>query len=153
MQNDKSKYRGNYRQTLFALKTLSRYNFTSVLAIQNVYNLGVNESEIVLDKFCLLKTNLMLNDYERQIKGELLKFANNFYPKLNAESNDVIYNKFISELQHRQSNVYNPTIIDIDELLSRKSFTTEEFRGLIKVTYQVQIPTADQMYHFLNIFY
>ena len=113
-------------------------------------NLEVNESEIVLDKFCLLKTNLMLNDYERQIKGELLEFAKSFYPKLNAESIDVIYNKFISELQHRQSNVYNPTIIDVDELLSRKSFTTEEFRGLIKVTYQVQIPTADQMYHFLK---
>ena len=41
-ENDKVKYRGNFRQTLFALKTLSRYNFTSVLAIQNYYKLDEN---------------------------------------------------------------------------------------------------------------
>ena len=32
-ENDISKYRGNFRQTIFALKTLSRYNFKSVLTI------------------------------------------------------------------------------------------------------------------------
>ncbi len=39
LESDKMKYRGNFRQTIFALKTLSRYNFTSVLAIQNYYKL------------------------------------------------------------------------------------------------------------------
>ena len=39
LENDKIKYRGHYRQTIFALKTLSRYNFTSVLTIQNFYKL------------------------------------------------------------------------------------------------------------------
>lgn len=43
LESDKVKYRGNYRQTIFALKTLSRYNFTSVLTIQNYYNLDVKE--------------------------------------------------------------------------------------------------------------
>ena len=38
-ESDKVRYRGNYRQTIFALKTLSRYNFTSVLSIQNFYNI------------------------------------------------------------------------------------------------------------------
>lgn len=38
-ENDSIKYRGNFRQTIFALKTLSRYNFASVLSIQNHYNL------------------------------------------------------------------------------------------------------------------
>ena len=42
-ENDKAKYRGNYRQTIFALKTLSRYNFTSVLTIHNFYNINKNE--------------------------------------------------------------------------------------------------------------
>ena len=37
IESDKVKYRGHYRHTIFALKTLSRYNFTSVLAIQNFY--------------------------------------------------------------------------------------------------------------------
>ena len=39
LENDKAKYRGNFRQTIFALKTLSRYNFSAVLVIQNYYNL------------------------------------------------------------------------------------------------------------------
>ena len=48
LENDKVKYRGQYRQTIAALKNLCRYNFNSVLSIQNVYNL----SELVLkEKF------------------------------------------------------------------------------------------------------
>lgn len=43
LESDKMKYRGNFRQTLFALKTLCRYNFNSVLTIQNAYNLDKNE--------------------------------------------------------------------------------------------------------------
>ena len=39
LENDKIKYRGNYRQTIFALKTICRYNFISVLNFQNYYNL------------------------------------------------------------------------------------------------------------------
>jgi len=44
LESDKIKYRGHFRQTISALKILSRYNFTSVLAIQNFYKL----SELVL---------------------------------------------------------------------------------------------------------
>ena len=43
LESDKVKYRGNYRQTIYALKTLSRYNFNSVLSIQNFYKLNENE--------------------------------------------------------------------------------------------------------------
>lgn len=43
-ESDKVKYRGHFRQTISALKILSRYNFNSVLSIQNFYKL----SEIVL---------------------------------------------------------------------------------------------------------
>ena len=42
-ENDKIKYRGQFRQTIFALKTLSRYNFNSFLAIQNYYKLPEEE--------------------------------------------------------------------------------------------------------------
>ena len=48
IESDKVKYRGNYRQTLFALKTLSRYNFNSVLSIQNFYNL---DKSVLLENF------------------------------------------------------------------------------------------------------
>lgn len=38
-ENDKVKYRGHFRQTIFALKTLSRYNFSAVLSFENYYKL------------------------------------------------------------------------------------------------------------------
>lgn len=44
LESDKIKYRGHFRQTISALKILSRYNFTSVLSVQNFYRL----SELVL---------------------------------------------------------------------------------------------------------
>lgn len=47
-ENDKVKYRGSYRQTLFSLKTLCRYNFTSVLSIQNYFALDGNT---IIDNF------------------------------------------------------------------------------------------------------
>ena len=43
IESDKARYRGNFRQTIFALKTLSRYNFTSVLSVQNFYKLDKKE--------------------------------------------------------------------------------------------------------------
>lgn len=48
IESDRIRYRGNYRQTIFALRTLSRYNFTSVLTIQNFYNLDKKE---IFEKF------------------------------------------------------------------------------------------------------
>ena len=39
IESDKVKYRGNYRQTIYSLKILSRYGFTTVLTVQNFYNL------------------------------------------------------------------------------------------------------------------
>ncbi len=42
-ENDKVRYRGSFRQTIASLKILSRYNFESVLCIQNYYNLDNKE--------------------------------------------------------------------------------------------------------------
>ncbi|MBE7702820.1 MAG: radical SAM protein [Cyanobacteria bacterium SIG28] len=47
-ENDIIKYRGNFRQTIFSLKILSRYNFNTVLNICNHYNL---DTGIILEKF------------------------------------------------------------------------------------------------------
>ena len=59
LENDKAKYRGNFRQTISALKILSRYNFTSILNIQNFYQL----SELVLREkfFQIFKNNNIMN--------------------------------------------------------------------------------------------
>lgn len=50
IENDKAKYRGHFRQVIFALKTLSRYNFTSVLNIQNYYHLDDNLIKNMFDE-------------------------------------------------------------------------------------------------------
>ena len=59
IESDKAKYRGNFRQTIYALKTLSRYNFNSVLTVQNFYNLS--ESEILENFNFIFKENDITN--------------------------------------------------------------------------------------------
>ena len=49
-ENDKCKYRGNFRQTIFALQTLTAYNFLSVLTIQNYYKLNHAELQESFNK-------------------------------------------------------------------------------------------------------
>ena len=39
LNSDNIKYRGHFRQIMFALKTLERYNFSTVLTIQNYYKI------------------------------------------------------------------------------------------------------------------
>ena len=56
LESDKVKYRGHYRQTISALKILTRYNFTSVLSIQNYYNLN----------YILLHMDLSMKKIENQ---------------------------------------------------------------------------------------
>ena len=82
MDNDKIKYRGNYRQTIFALQTLSRYNFNSVLSLQNYYHLSEsklkeNFSEI-FKKYNIINTDIQIvcshPDFEDQ---DVLKAAEN----------------------------------------------------------------------------
>jgi len=92
MENDKSKYRGNYRQTIFALKTLSRYNFTSVLAIQNVYNLGADE---LTDAFENIFNEQEINNVDLQINSS---FSDNVSMEIRqAHSTDCMYGRALTE--------------------------------------------------------
>ncbi len=64
LESDKVRYRGNFRQTIFALKTLSRYNFNSVLSVQNFYNLGkaeiLNEFNRIFKEQEILNTDIQI---------------------------------------------------------------------------------------------
>ena len=74
IESDNAKYRGNFRQTIHALTLLSRYNFSSVLNIQNFYNLDKNELEenlrMIFDEHNITNTNVHIsksypsNEYE-----------------------------------------------------------------------------------------
>ncbi|MCQ2740285.1 MAG: radical SAM protein [bacterium] len=58
-ENDKIKYRGHYRQVLFALKTLSEYNFNFVLNLENYYKL--DKDEIINELESITKENKINN--------------------------------------------------------------------------------------------
>lgn len=73
-ENDNSKYRGNYRQTIFALKTLSRYNFTSVLSIQNLHK--INEKTLIENFNHIFKTQ-EINNTDLQITKSYPDFDEN----------------------------------------------------------------------------
>ena len=64
LENDRMKYRGNFRQTIFSLKTLSRYNFNSVLLVQNTHNL---ERETILEMFHKIFRENEINNTDIQI--------------------------------------------------------------------------------------
>ena len=59
VMSDKVRYRGNYRQVISALKTLSGYNFTSVLSVQNFYKL--EREEIITNFNRIFKENDIIN--------------------------------------------------------------------------------------------
>ena len=80
IESDKVKYRGHFRQTISALKILSRYNFVSVLSIQNFYKL----SELVLkDRFTqifeennITKTDIQVNvSYPDYTEEDMMRTA------------------------------------------------------------------------------
>ena len=62
--SDKVKYRGNFRQNISALKTLSRYNFTSVLSVQNFYNL---DKQLIFDNIKSLLNENNIHGVDIQI--------------------------------------------------------------------------------------
>lgn len=75
LESDKVKYRGNFRQTIFALKTLSRYGFVSVLSVQNYYKL---DEKHVKENFTRI-----FNEYE--ITNTDLQISNS-HPNFNDEN-------------------------------------------------------------------
>lgn len=64
IENDKSKYRGNFRQTIYALKTLSNYNFTSVLNLQNSYDIDekelINKISSIFQEHSIINTDIQI---------------------------------------------------------------------------------------------
>ena len=82
-ENDKVKYRGNFRQTIFALKTLSRYNFTSVLSIQNHYNL---EPKIICEMFNQIFKEQEIYNTDLQISASHPSFSDENLSKPSAKT-------------------------------------------------------------------
>ena len=83
LENDKAKYRGNFRQTIFALKTLSRYNFASVLSIQNHYNL---EPKLIYEMFNQIFKEHEIYNTDLQISASHPSFSDENLSKPSAKT-------------------------------------------------------------------
>lgn len=93
IESDKVKYRGNYRQTIFALKTLSRYNFITVLNIQNHYNLDKN---IILESFNQIFKDQEIYNTEIQITCSYPNFSDEDLIK-SSQKTDCMHSRTLSE--------------------------------------------------------
>ena len=91
-ENDKIKYRGNFRQTIFALKTLSRYNFISVLNIQNFYKIDKN---ILNENFNNIFKNLEIYNTDIQITNSHPDFEDNNFTTASYKT-DCMYSRTLS---------------------------------------------------------
>jgi len=72
-ESDKIKYHGHFRQTMFALKTLSRYNFTSVLSVQNYYKI---DNSFIKENFKKLFDEMKITNTDIQIIASYPDYSN-----------------------------------------------------------------------------
>lgn len=93
IESDKIKYRGHFRQTFFALKTLSRYNFTSVLSIQNYYKLDKN---LILEMFNKIFKEQEIYNTDLQIICSHPDFEDENYSKPSSKT-DCMFSRTLSE--------------------------------------------------------
>lgn len=97
-ENDMIKYRGNFRQTVFALKTLARYNFNSILSIQNYYKLS---QEQIVDSFKTIFDEQEITNTDLQIISSYPDYNDeNFMAP--SESTDCMNGRILT-----QSGVYS----------------------------------------------
>lgn len=92
LENDKCKYRGHYRQTIFALKTLTRYNFNSVLTIENYYKLNQN---LICENFSKIFEQQEIFNTEIQISNSHPNFEEEDFIKSSLKT-DCMYGRVLS---------------------------------------------------------
>ena len=93
IESDRVKYRGNFRQTIFALKTLSRYNFTSVLTIQNYYKLDEKE---ILQTFNQIFKEQDISNGDVQITNSYPDFDDENFSKP-AKKTDCMFGRILTK--------------------------------------------------------
>lgn len=93
IENDKSKYRGHFRQTIFALKTLYRYNFSSCLTIQNYYKL---EKTFLTEMFNKILIENDIQNIEIQITNSYPDFTEESLTK-QANKTDCMYSRTLTK--------------------------------------------------------
>lgn len=93
LESDKVKYRGNYRQIMFALKTLCRYNFNSVLSVQNYYKLNKQE---IFDNFIQIFKENEISNTDIQISASYPDFEDENFSK-SSQKTDCMRGRILCE--------------------------------------------------------
>ena len=83
IESDNVKYRGHYRQIIFALKTLARYNFSTVLTIQNHYKI---DSCVIQEMFNNIFKEQQIHNVDLQITCSHPHFEENNFSKPSAKT-------------------------------------------------------------------
>lgn len=92
IMSDKVKYRGHFRQIISALKILQRYNFVSILSVQNYYNVEYDELNQNLEK--MLK--------EKEIEGIDIQInesypSNEGYNRTYSKKTDCMFGRVVAQ--------------------------------------------------------
>lgn len=107
--------------------------------IANTFNVDKNSARY--DKIYLLRTTLTLDDYERQLKGELHDFAKELYPELTAVSVDTIFIKVNDMLRKRQAFTFdNNKLVDCEKICEKKGLSSTQLKEIINATKNTQLP-------------
>ena len=93
LESDKVKYRGNYRQTIYSLKILSRYGFTTVITVQNFYNL---DSALIQEMFNKIFKEQNISNVDIQITASHPSYSDENYSKPSSKT-DCMYGRVVSE--------------------------------------------------------
>lgn len=93
LESDKVRYRGNFRQTIFALKTLSRYNFNAVLSVQNFYNLDRAE---ILNEFNRIFKEQEITNTDVQIIASHPNFNDENFAKPSSKT-DCMFGRILTQ--------------------------------------------------------
>ncbi len=104
-ESDKVKYRGHFRQTISALKILSRYNFTSVLSIQNFYQLSYMVLQENFAKL-FLQNEITNTDLQINVSYPVNEKNDSVYP---AQKTDCMYGRILT-----QNGVYSCPFLSND---------------------------------------
>lgn len=91
LESDKIKYRGHYRQIIFALKTLSQYQFQSVLSIHNYYNLKEN---LLREMFINIFKENNIHNTDLQITNSHPNFEEEDFSK-SSKKTDCMYGRIL----------------------------------------------------------
>ena len=104
-ESDKVKYRGHFRQTISALKILSRYNFTSVLSIQNFYQLSYMVLQENFAKL-FLQNEITNTDLQINVSYPVNEKNDSVYP---AQKTDCMHGRILT-----QNGVYSCPFLSND---------------------------------------